>query len=57
MRETCAVFGAHLKEYKQIVEDRDSELENISIEMAVGLSEVFESLKSISSGDPLVRIP
>ena len=57
MRETCAVFGAQLKEYKQIVEDRDRELENISIELAVGLSEVFEALKSISSGDPLVRIP
>jgi plasmid maintenance system antidote protein VapI len=57
MRETCAVFGAQLKEYKQIVEDRDRELENISIELAVSLSEVFEALKSISSGDPLVRIP
>jgi PAS domain S-box-containing protein len=57
MRETCAVFGAQLKEYKQIVEDRDKELENISIELAVSLSEVFEALKSISSGDPLVRIP
>ena len=57
MRDTCEVFGAQLKEYKQIVEDRDRELENISIEMAVGLSEVFEALKSISSGDPLVRIP
>ncbi len=57
MRDTCAVFGAQLKEYKQIVEDRDRELENISIELAVGLSEVFEALKSISSGDPLVRIP
>jgi two-component system NtrC family sensor kinase len=57
MRDTCAVFGAQLKEYKQIVEDRDRELENISIELAVSLSEVFEALKSISSGDPLVRIP
>ncbi len=57
MRDTCEVFGAQLKEYKQIVEDRDRELENISIELAVGLSEVFEALKSISSGDPLVRIP
>jgi PAS domain S-box-containing protein len=57
MRETCAVFGTQLKEYKQIVKDRDRELENISIELAVGLSEVFEALKSISSGDPLVRIP
>jgi PAS domain S-box-containing protein len=57
MTDTCKVFSEQLKEYKGIVEDRDRELENISIELAVGLSEVFEALKSISSGDPLVRIP
>src|SRR3989304_2880113 len=57
MRNTCDVFNEQLKDYKQIVEDRDSELENIGIELAIGLSEVFEALKMISSGDPLVRIP
>jgi len=57
MRNTCEVFNDQLKDYKQIVEDRDSELENIGIELAIGLSEVFEALKMISSGDPLVRIP
>ena len=57
MRDTYEVFNAQLKEYKQIVKDRDRELENISIELAIGLSEVFVALKRISSGDPLVRIP
>lgn len=57
MRDTCEVFSIQLKEYKRIVEDRDRELENISMELAIGLSEVFEALKKISSGDPLVRIP
>jgi PAS domain S-box-containing protein len=57
MEKTCEVFNVQLKEYKQIVEDRDKELENISMELAVGLSEVFDALKKISSGDPLVRIP
>jgi len=57
MRNTCEIFNEQLKDYKQIVEDRDSELENIGIELAIGLSEVFEALKMISSGDPLVRIP
>ncbi len=57
MQDTCAVFNEQLKEYKQIVEDRDRELENISIELAIGLSEVFEALKKLASGDPLVRIP
>jgi signal transduction histidine kinase len=40
-----------------MVEERDRELESISIELAVGLSEVFDALKQISSGDPSVRIP
>ena len=57
MRSTCEVFNDQLKDYKQIVEDRDRELENIGIELAIGLSEVFGALKMISSGDPLVRIP
>ena len=57
MKNTCKVFNVQLKEYKQIVEDRDKELENISMDLAVGLSEVFDALKKISSGDPLVRIP
>ena len=57
MRDTCEVFGEQLKEYKRIVEDRDRELENISMELAIGLSEVFGALKKISSGDPLIRIP
>ncbi len=57
MRNTCEIFNEQLKEYKHIVEERDKELENIGIELAIGLSEVFEALKKISSGDPLVRIP
>jgi len=42
---------------RNTLEERDRELENISLEMALGLSEVFEALREISSGDPLVRIP
>lgn len=57
MFETCKVFNSQLKEYKRIVEDRDRELENLSLELALALSEVFEALKRISSGDPTVRIP
>lgn len=40
-----------------MVRDRDNELEAMSMELAMGLSEVFEALKKISSGDPAVRIP
>ena len=39
-----------------MVDDRDRELEGVSMELALGLSEVFEALKEISSGDPSVRI-
>jgi plasmid maintenance system antidote protein VapI len=39
-----------------MVEERDRELEGISMEMALGLSEVFQALRKVSSGDPSVRI-
>jgi len=32
------------------------ELKNIYMEMALGISEVFEALKKISAGDPYIRI-
>jgi two-component system cell cycle sensor histidine kinase/response regulator CckA len=54
-----ASFKAISKQFaraRDALEARDRELENISLEMALGLSEVFEALKKISSGDPLVRI-
>ncbi|MEW6571840.1 MAG: PAS domain-containing sensor histidine kinase [Nitrospirota bacterium] len=57
MIETCKVFNGQLKEYRRIVRDRDRELENMSLELALALSEVFEALKKISAGDPAVRIP
>ncbi|NWF52352.1 MAG: PAS domain S-box protein [Nitrospirae bacterium] len=57
MRNTCEIFNDQLKEYRRIVDERDRELENIGIELSIGLSEVFEALKMISEGDPLVRVP
>ncbi len=35
----------------------EQQLQTVHMEMAVGLSEVFEALKRISSGDPTVKIP
>jgi PAS domain S-box-containing protein len=35
----------------------EEELQSIHMEMAIGMSEVFEALKRISSGDPTVSIP
>ncbi len=57
MKDTTRVTNEQFKEFRKIVCDRDKELENIGLELALGLSEVFEALKKISSGDPTVRIP
>ncbi len=56
MEETLTLLDGQFTGFRQIVEERDRELEGISIELAVGLSETFEALKGISSGDPGVRI-
>jgi PAS domain S-box-containing protein len=57
MEETLKLVNEQFINFRQIVEERDLELEGISMELALGLSEVFEALRDISSGDPLVRVP
>ena len=56
LRKTLKVTSNQFKEFRAIVKDRDKELEGIGLELAIGLSEVFDALKKISSGDPSVRI-
>jgi diguanylate cyclase (GGDEF)-like protein/PAS domain S-box-containing protein len=57
MRATISVVNRQFYEFRRIVEERDRELEGMSLELALSLSEVFEALKKISSGDPSVRTP
>ncbi|MDQ7786601.1 MAG: PAS domain S-box protein [Thermodesulfovibrionales bacterium] len=57
MKTTLNVINQQLKEYSRIISERDEELESMSMELAISLSEVFEALKKISSGDPTVRVP
>jgi PAS domain S-box-containing protein len=57
MRATLNVVNKQFREYSKIIGDRDRELESMSMELALSLSEVFEALRKISSGDPTVRIP
>ncbi|HBD08958.1 MAG TPA: hypothetical protein DCZ69_11920 [Syntrophobacteraceae bacterium] len=57
IQETCGHIGKHLKELRLTVEARDRELQATTMEMAIGLSEVFEALNAIASGNPSVRIP
>jgi len=56
MEETLEVVNEQFVEFRKMVEDRDRELEGISMELAVGLSEAFEGLRGIASGDPEMRI-
>lgn len=56
MEETLMVVNKQFKEFRAIMDERDRELEGISMELALGLSEVFDALKKIASGDPSVRI-
>jgi C4-dicarboxylate-specific signal transduction histidine kinase len=57
IEDTLRVLNKQVTEFRDMVEERDRELEGISMEMALGLSEVFVALKEISAGDPSVRIP
>jgi PAS domain S-box-containing protein/putative nucleotidyltransferase with HDIG domain len=56
MKKSCRIINKQIKEYTQIIQERDRELEKMSMELALGLSEVFEGLKKISTGDPSVKI-
>jgi putative nucleotidyltransferase with HDIG domain len=57
IRKSCLLINRQIKEFTRMVRDRDNELEAMSMELAMGLSEVFEALKKISSGYPAVKIP
>ena len=56
MEETLRAVNKQLTEFSRMVEERDRELEDISMELALGMSEAFDALKDIASGDPSVRI-
>lgn len=45
-----------IMEFRRNVSDREKELQNISMELVIGISEVMEALKKISSGNPSVRV-
>lgn len=57
MKATLGVVNRQFNEFNRIIGERDRELESMSMELAISLSEVFEALKKIASGDPTVRVP
>jgi PAS domain S-box-containing protein len=56
LEDTLTVVHEQFAEFRGMVDERDRDLEGISMELALGLSEVFEALQKISSGDPSVKI-
>ncbi len=56
LRATLKVINEQFKEYKRIVHDTEEELRSISMELAIGLSEVFEALKKISAGNNAIKL-
>jgi diguanylate cyclase (GGDEF)-like protein/PAS domain S-box-containing protein len=57
LEKTMKVLNHQFDEYRKALETRDRELETVSMDLAIGLSETFDALKKISAGDPSVRIP
>ena len=56
LEETLESVNEQFSEFRALVDERDRELEETSMELALGLSEVFEALKNIASGNPAVRL-
>jgi PAS domain S-box-containing protein len=56
MRKTIIVVNKQFGEFRKLVRKRDKELEDVSMELSLGLSETLEALNRIASGDPRVRI-
>jgi PAS domain S-box-containing protein len=56
MEASCAKLARQFSETRRSLDERDRELQSVSMEMAIGLSEVFAALKKIATGDPQVRI-
>ena len=50
-RKTFKAMDAQIALYKEAAESSEKELQSMSIELAIGLSEVFEALKMIASGN------
>jgi PAS domain S-box-containing protein len=56
MEASLKLVNSQIKEFTKTIGERDRELEVIGMELALGLSEVFEALRKIASGDPAVRV-
>ena len=56
LRETMGLMNRQFKEMTQILRARDRELEETNLDLAVGLSQCFETVQKLCLGDPSVRL-
>jgi len=56
LKDTLKVINAQFREYQKLVNEREKEVRDISMELAFGAYEVFEALKKISSGNNSVKL-
>src|SRR4030043_1968636 len=56
MKDTLQIVDKQFKEFRSAITARDEELEDMDMELALGLSEAFEGLNKVASGDPRSRI-
>ena len=57
LNEALEIMAGEHNRFQRLADRKEKEINDISMEMALGLSEVFEALQRISKGDPRVRIP
>lgn len=56
LNKTLEITRQQFSRFRQLVDERDREAEKLLMELSIGLSEVFDALKKIASGDPEVRL-
>ena len=56
MNKTLAKVNSQFKEFRGIIDKREKELEGVSMELALGISEYLNILQKLSLGDPTARV-
>jgi signal transduction histidine kinase len=56
IERTLKVVNEQFIEFRKMIDEEERQSKAVSMELALGLSEVFEALRKISSGNPEVRI-
>ncbi len=57
LEDTFNIINKQFKDFRILYDQKNKEIETMNLELAIGISEVFEALKLIHNGDPSIRIP